>query len=74
MEKTFTEEQVKHLNEQQQSGKVHPYTCDRRSMNCCQVRVNEGDGILLATTDGWICPCGNYRQNWAHSTNAVAKK
>lgn len=69
MKNTFTEEQVKHLNEQQQSGKVHPYTCDRSSMNC-QVRFNEGDGILLATTDGWICPCGNYKQKWAHKSGA----
>ena len=69
MKNTFTEEQVKHLNEQQKSGKVHPYTCDRSSMNC-QLRFNEGDGILLATIDGWVCPCGNYKQNWAHKSGA----
>ena len=24
------------------------------------------DGLLLATNEGWICPCGKYKQDWAH--------
>jgi hypothetical protein len=24
------------------------------------------DGVLIATLNGWVCPCGEYRQDWAH--------
>jgi DNA polymerase III delta prime subunit len=27
---------------------------------------DENEGILIATTDGWVCPCGEYKQDWAH--------
>ncbi len=23
-------------------------------------------GTLTATTEGWVCPCGKYKQDWAH--------
>lgn len=29
--------------------------------------ADENEGILVATTEGWVCPCGEYKQNWAHS-------
>lgn len=65
----FTQEQVDKLNNYQQSGKFHPYTCSK-SFDECEVnktpRDHSKDGILIATTSGWVCPCGKYRQDWAH--------
>jgi hypothetical protein len=26
----------------------------------------EKQGILIATNEGWVCPCGKYKQQWAH--------
>ena len=36
----------------------------------------ENEGILIAQEDGWICPCGEYRQDWAHAfmTEPLPKK
>lgn len=64
----FTDEQVKKLNEYQNCEWVHPFTCcsDENSPNC-QRAAKTSEGLLLATTDGWICPCGQYKQNWAHA-------
>lgn len=33
----------------------------RRDETC----INEG--ILIATKEGWVCPCGYYKQDWAHT-------
>lgn len=49
----FTPEQVKSLNDYQDSGVFHPFTCECRAN-------------LIATEKGWICNCCNYTQNWAH--------
>lgn len=62
---TKTDEEIEQLNNHQKSGKFHPYTCDRRASTC---EVNEiprdyaKDGVLIATKDGWVCPCGKYKQ------------
>lgn len=72
MAQIWTEEQVNELNKQQKSGKFHPYTCDRKAKECevdmgpIETRDWSKDGILIATTEGWVCPCGKYKQNWAH--------
>lgn len=61
----ITQETIDKLNSQQNSGKYHPYTCDRK---CTECEVNivprdySKDGVLIATKDGWVCPCGNYTQ------------
>jgi hypothetical protein len=34
---------------------------------------DENEGMLKATTDGWICPCGEYKQDWAHDFMAENK-
>ena len=52
----FTPEQVKKLNEYQEGGWMHPFTCGG-----CSNR----DG-LIATEAGWICPDCDYTQDWAH--------
>lgn len=52
----FTPEQIDALNKYQNSGIFHPYTCGNEK--CRQ--------DLIATENGWICPCCEYTQNWAH--------
>lgn len=65
----FTEEQIEALKQHQENGMIHPYTCDRKSTDC-EVRQTprdfSKDGVLIPTTEGWVCPCKKYTQNWAH--------
>ena len=62
----ITQEEADALNERQKSGKVHPYTCDRKHKDCElkqeHVQPHLYDGVLKATTEGWVCPCGKYKQ------------
>lgn len=60
----FTDEQVKNLNEYQKSTGIHPFTCC--SHEGCNRTSQPNEGILIARTQGWVCPCGKYKQNWAH--------
>ena len=57
------------LNKGQLLGQFHPYTCDRNHAEC-EVNINprdySKDGVLIATENGWVCPCGKYTQNWHH--------
>jgi len=55
----FNDEQVKSLNAYQKST-YHPYTCGGK--NC--------RGILVATTNGWVCNNCGYLQDWAHTFSA----
>ena len=41
----------------------------QRSRGACP----DGECLLTATTDGWVCPCGEYRQFWAHAAMADPK-
>ena len=53
----WTDEQVKNLNEYQEAGYMHPFTCGTPKCSA----------DLVATPDGWVCPNGcGYTQNWAH--------
>ena len=54
----FTARQVEILNQYQQSGVFHPFTCGNRE--------HKGDDVLVAKEDGWHCPTCDYTQNWAH--------
>lgn len=71
----FTKEQVERLNEYQTKGRFHPFTCigqmkeqenengkftERTRSEC------PNSGTLIATEEGWVCPCGEYKQSWAH--------
>lgn len=56
----FTEDQVTLLNAYQTNGLFHPFTCC--SFNGC----DRSDKKLIATKSGWVCPCGLYKQKWAH--------
>lgn len=60
----FTKEQVDSLNRYQSDGRFHPFTCGNRKD--IQKTHADGEGILVATEDGWICPYCDYKQEWAH--------
>lgn len=58
----FGATQVQALNEFQQAGFIHPFTCGWRDNH------PENEGVLIADEEGWHCPvedCG-YTQDWAH--------
>ncbi len=63
----FSKEQVEKLNEYQGKGEFHPFTCcsDDAGGTDCE-RRNGKEGKLIATEEGWVCPCGKYSQKWAH--------
>jgi len=56
----WTSEQVQALNDYQERGDMHPYTCGA-------LHASGRSPVLDATHAGWICPdpdCG-YVQDWA---------
>jgi len=59
----WTQEQVDRLNEFQRSGKFHPFTCGG---NRTDEKHLDGEGVLVATVNGWMCPYCDYRQDWVH--------
>lgn len=65
IEAPFTPEQVEALNTWQSTGVVHPFTCGSgRRKDADHL---DGEGILKATPQGWVCPYCNYTQDWAHA-------
>ncbi len=56
----WTDEQVANLNAYQKAGRFHPFTCPGDHDRC------EKQRDLVATREGWVCACGEYRQGWAH--------
>ena len=54
----FTDEHVKKLNEYQNLGIMHEFTC---------ANGHGGKRVLTATNNGWVCPTCNYTQDWFHS-------
>lgn len=61
----FTPEQVKILNEWQDHGGMHPFTCC--SYDGCERMKQPGEGALIATEEGWVCPCGKWKQDWCYA-------
>ena len=53
----FQPEEVECLNNFQRSGAMHPFTCPNN---------HPSPKDLLATVFGWVCPCCEYTQGWAH--------
>jgi len=43
---------------------AHPFTCC--SYNGCDRLKQINEGELIPREEGWICPCGRYKQDWAH--------
>lgn len=62
--KEFTQEQVDMLNIYQLARYMHPFTCG--SGNRTDEHHKDGEGILIATADGWKCPFCDYTQDWAY--------
>jgi hypothetical protein len=54
---------VDHLNAQQSSPDLHPFTCG--SGRRTDSEHLDGEGRLVATVDGWVCPYCDYTQDWA---------
>lgn len=66
----WTQEQVDALNAYQ-SGPGHHFTCrsgnrDDEAHSAYAEENGEDNGRLIATPRGWVCPCCDYRQFWAH--------
>jgi hypothetical protein len=59
----FTLEEVEALNRWQRDGRNHPLTCGGNRKDQHHL---DGEGVLVATTAGWVCPYCDYRQDWAH--------
>ncbi len=55
----FTPAQVDRLNRYQFSSSNHPYTCGGERSDEFHL---DGEGVLMATTEGWICPYCSYTQ------------
>ncbi len=68
----WTPEQVAALNRYQHAGDFHPYTCG--SGNRQDEWHLDGEGILVATANGWVCPYCDYKQDWAHSFSTADEK
>jgi hypothetical protein len=63
-EAPWSDDQVGALNDWQRNKRFHPFTCPGDYPGCAKRRE------LIATRDGWVCACGNYRQGWAHGLMA----
>lgn len=66
----FSDKQVSALDERQRNPTLHPYTCDKSSPECVTKHFTGADGKLIATKEGWVCPCNEYTQDWAHEKDA----
>lgn len=55
----WTQSDVDILNAEQARYDRHPYTCPGNYPSC------ENQRELIATTKGWVCQCGKYRQFFA---------
>lgn len=65
----FTPEQVVALNRFQRDGRFHPFTCGSgRRTDSAHL---DGNGILVASEQGWHCPYCEYVQDWAHDEMVV---
>lgn len=64
----FTDEQVERLTEYQNLRAMHPFTCcSPYDVPKCTRASGESDGVLIPRTEGFICPCGRYTQDWAYA-------
>lgn len=55
-----TQAQIDAFNRLQHSGRFHPLTCGNRK-NIRETHA-DGEGVLIATEDGLVCPYCDYRQ------------
>ncbi len=67
----LNQEQVDYLNHQQHYGKYHPKTC---MSFYCNRGSRDDEGILIATKNYWICPCGKLIQNYDMTKEELIKE
>jgi hypothetical protein len=58
----FSAEQIECLNRWQFAGSNHPFTCGGQRTDEHHL---DGEGVLMATAEGWKCPYCAYTQDWA---------
>lgn len=58
----FSKEQVGVLNQFQRLQNFHPFTCGGNRTDDAHL---DGEGVLVATEQGWVCPFCDYKQKWA---------
>jgi hypothetical protein len=61
----LSQEQVDKLNNHQKNPIYHPYTCGG---NRTDEHHLDGEGKLVATTTGWICPYCEYTQPYRYDS------
>jgi len=59
----WTPEQVAALNEFQTAENGHPFTCGGNRTDKYHL---DGQGVLVATVYGWVCPYCDYEQDFAY--------
>ena len=57
----WDDETVARLKAWQEDARWHPYTCPGNRPHC------HFDRNLIPTREGWVCACGEYKQDWAHA-------
>ena len=59
----WSQEKIDELNWRQENAPVKPLTCDRSAIEC-EVTLSPStcEGVLIATENGWVCPCGKFKQ------------
>lgn len=57
----FSTAQVNSINEFQEAGVVHPFTCGDD-----ECRAKNSSAVLVADEGGLKCPCCPYTQDWVH--------
>ena len=57
----WSDSEVEQLRQLQGNPMFHGYTCP--GGRDCRA---PGHRLLVPTTEGWVCVCGDYRQDWAH--------
>lgn len=59
----WSAEVITALRQHQADPQRHPYTCPGGD----QCPAADAQRALIPTTYGWVCVCGRYGQDWAHS-------
>lgn len=64
----ITDREVERLKQHQENTCFHPFTCGGEN---CDRGERSDDGVLIPTNEGWICPCGDYKQEYRDFENKI---